>query len=144
MKEIEKEKHEIDCNAWAVDASCLGNPGIMEYRCVDLKTKKEIFRKGPFNYGTNNVGEFLAIVHAMALMSKNNDYHYIYSDSQTAMGWIRKKKHNSKLKKTSRNSHLFELLDRADKWLQKNEFNYPIIKWQTHLWGEIPADFGRK
>ena len=134
----------IDYDAWAVDASCMGNPGIMEYRCVDLKTGEEIFRMGPFEDGTNNVGEFLAIVHAMSLMVKNNDYHTLYSDSTTAMKWVRNKKHNSKLKQTSCNEKLFELLSRADKWLQEHEFNYPIIKWQTDKWGEIPADFGRK
>ena len=37
---------EIDLNGWAVDASCLGNPGVMEYRGVELMSGREIFRVG--------------------------------------------------------------------------------------------------
>ena len=48
-----------------VDAACSGSPGPLEYRGVDLRTGREIFRLGPFQNGTNNVGEFLAIVHAL-------------------------------------------------------------------------------
>lgn len=140
----EKKQQEIDMTAWAVDASCLGNPGIMEYRGIEIGTREEIFRMRPFEDGTNNVGEYLAIVHAMSLMVKNNDYHTIYTDSMTAMNWMHKKRHNSKLKPTSKNGYLFELLSQADKWLKDNTFNYPILKWQTDKWGEIPADFGRK
>ena len=48
-------------SAWAVDAACSGNPGPMEYRGIDLATGAEIFHFGPV-HGTNNIGEFLAIV----------------------------------------------------------------------------------
>lgn len=42
----------------------------MEYRGVDTKTRKQIFIQGPFEEGTNNIGEFLAIVHGLALLKK--------------------------------------------------------------------------
>jgi ribonuclease HI len=46
----------------AVDAACSGNPGVLEYRGVDLQTGQEIFHQH-FEIGTNNIGEFLAIAH---------------------------------------------------------------------------------
>ena len=135
---------EIDSDAWAVDASCLKNPGKMEYRGINLKTGEEIFRVGPFDDATNNIGEFLAIVHAMALMAKEGEYHNIYSDSETAMKWVKRKKHNSKLTPTPNNFKVFELLQRANQWIQTHNFPGIIRKWETERWGEIPADFGRK
>lgn len=135
---------EVDWDAWAVDASCLGNPGKMEYRGVNLKTGEVIFQVGPFEDATNNIGEYLAIVHAMALMAKSGEYHNIYSDSRTAISWVRKKKHNSKLRPTSKNSKVMELLARADSWVQNHQFQGVVRKWETERWGEIPADFGRK
>ena len=139
-----EDNYEVDWDSWAVDASCLGNPGQMEYRGVDLKTGKIIFQMGPFEDATNNVGEYLAIVHAIALMAKKGEYHNIYSDSRIAMGWFKKKRHNSKLQKTDRNKYIFELLERADKWVQSHNFPGVVRKWDTERWGEIPADYGRK
>lgn len=139
-----KENPEVDWDAWAVDASCLGNPGKMEYRGVDLKTGKVIFQMGPFEDATNNIGEYLALVHAMALMAKKGEYHNIYSDSRTAISWLKKKKINTKLKPTQRNSKVFELLARASVWVNTHQFPGNIMKWQTERWGEIPADYGRK
>lgn len=133
-------------NSIAVDAACSGNPGKMEYRGVFVNDNVEIFRVGPYADGTNNIGEFLAIVHALALI-KNSEKHQtipIYSDSMTAIKWVSRKKCNTKLEQTERNKPLFELIARAEKWLHENEYNNPIIKWETENWGEIPADFGRK
>lgn len=128
----------------AVDAACSGNPGLMEYRGVFVGDGKEIFHIGPFEEGTNNIGEFLAIVHALALLKKKNSTIAIYSDSMNAIKWVEKKKCNTKLEPTERNKPIFELIDRAEKWLLKNSFSNPILKWETKSWGEIPADFGRK
>lgn len=139
-----KDNPEVDHDAWAVDASCMGNPGKMEYRGVDLKTGEEIFRVGPFDDATNNIGEFLALVHAMALMAKKGEYHNIYSDSKTAMSWWRNRKVKTSLKETERNGKVFELLARASVWVNTHQFPMRIVKWQTERWGEIPADFGRK
>ncbi len=135
---------DIDQDAWAVDASCMGNPGIMEYRGVELATGKELFKVGPFQDGTNNIGEFLAIVHALAEMNRRNEWHNIYSDSKTAQAWIRNRQVKTQLKQTDRNAKLFELLGRGLVWIRSHSWPVRIMKWQTELWGEIPADFGRK
>lgn len=128
----------------AVDAACSGNPGDMEYRGVDVKTRQVVFHIGPLPDGTNNIGEFLAIVHGLALLSQKGLSIPIYSDSKIAISWVQHKKCNTKLEHTSRNAKIFELIDRAEKWLLTHTYTTPIYKWQTEIWGEIPADFGRK
>lgn len=135
---------EIDIDGWAVDASCMGNPGTMEYRGVELISGRELFRVGPFKKSTNNIGEFLAIVHALALMEKKGEWHTIYSDSQTGMAWVRDKKVKTKLSENNENKNSFDMMRRALSWLNTHTWNCKIRKWQTELWGEIPADFGRK
>lgn len=128
----------------SVDAASSGNPGKMEYRGVDTQTKKELFRNGPFPEGTNNIGEFLAIVHGLAFLKQKESNRIIYSDSQIAIGWARKKKCGTKLQASAKNQKLFQLIARAENWLRKNNYSTPIMKWETRAWGEIPADFGRK
>lgn len=131
-------------NSMTVDAACQGVPGTMEYQGVDFSTGKIVFHKGPFLDSTNNIGEYLALVHALALMKKTNDNRPIYSDSKIAIGWVKKKKHRTNHELSKLNKDSFELLERADKWLQENSYNNKILKWETKAWGEIPADFGRK
>ncbi len=134
----------FDMNCLAVDAACSGNPGPMEYRGVYLLTGQEIFRYGPV-YGTNNIGEFLAIVHGLALLKQKNLRMTVYSDSRNAIGWVRQKKCKTRLERTPRTEPLFQLIARAEKWLQENTYDgIPLRKWETELWGEVPADFGRK
>lgn len=128
----------------SVDAASSGNPGIMEYRGVDTKTGKNLFRQGPFEEGTNNIGEFLAIVHGLAYLKKHGSDRVLYTDSKTAMSWVRKKKCNTRLKPSEKNTSLFEMIRRAEDWLQSNSYITPVVKWETRAWGEIPADFGRK
>ena len=128
----------------SVDAASSGNPGKMEYRGVDTKSKKQLFIQGPFEEGTNNIGEFLAIVHGLAFLKKINSDKIIYTDSRTAISWVKKKNCNTKLEPNEKNSALFELIDRAIIWLKNNTYKTPIVKWETKAWGEIPADFGRK
>jgi len=127
-----------------VDAACSGNPGIMEYRGVDTRTGKPLFRQGPFPNATNNIGEFLAIVHGLGYLNKTNSSITVYSDSDTAIGWVKRKSIKSKLVKTPENKFVFELVERAVIWLKENDYPNKVMKWQTKLWGEIPADFGRK
>ncbi|MDD2798079.1 MAG: ribonuclease H family protein [Bacteroidales bacterium] len=131
-------------NTLAVDASCLGNPGLMEYRGVYVQTGQEIFRVGPLEDGTNNIGEFLAIVHGLAFLKKNNSTMTIYTDSISAIAWVRRKKCKTQLDPTTRNGEIFDLIVRAEKWLEENHYTNKILKWETKIWGEIPADFGRK
>ena len=128
----------------SVDAASSGNPGKMEYRGVDTQTHKQLFHQGPFEQGTNNVGEFLALVHGLAFLKQHNSDRKIYSDSKIAIGWVKRKKCNTKLKQTSKNKKIFELVSRAENWLKTNTYKTIIIKWETKVWGEIPADFGRK
>lgn len=135
---------EIDLYTISVDAASSGNPGIMEYRGVDTQTHKQLFYQGPFRQGTNNVGEFLALVHGLAFLKKYNIDRNIYSDSKIAIGWVKRKKCNTKLKRTAQNKQLFELIERAEYWLKTNTYSTKILKWETKAWGEIPADFGRK
>lgn len=128
----------------AVDAACSGNPGLMEYRGVYTLTGEQIFHQGPYEQGTNNIGEFLALVHGLALLKQKNLSMPIYSDSVNAIKWIKEKKCKTKLERTATNMSLFYMIERAEKWLRENTYITRIIKWETKEWGEIPADFGRK
>ncbi|MDO4714827.1 MAG: ribonuclease H family protein [Bacteroidales bacterium] len=137
---------DVAARAWAVDAACSGNPGQMEYRGVCLQTGVEVFHLGPV-LGTNNIGEFLAIVHAFALiaqMAPDQRPALIYSDSRNAIGWVARGKCNTTLMHTSNTAAVHDLIERAERWLSANTFRLPVKKWQTRQWGEIPADFGRK
>ena len=130
-------------NSLAVDAACSGNPGAMEYRGVHVASRQEIFHFGPV-YGTNNIGEFLAIVHGLALLKQKGSSLPIYSDSRNAIGWVKKKKCKTLLERVPENEPIFDMIERAEKWLKTNTYTTPILKWETSEWGEIPADFGRK
>ena len=143
-KEELRKIGEPNYNSISVDAAVSGNPGRMEYRGVDTKSKKVIFKQGPFDEGTNNIGEFLALVHGLALLKQKKSSRIIYSDSKIAINWVKRKQCNTKLKRTKKNEALFELIDRALLWLKENEYRTIIVKWETKAWGEIPADFGRK
>lgn len=128
----------------AVDAACSGNPGKMEYRGVYAATRQEIFHIGPLEQGTNNVGEFLALVHGLAFLKQKGSQLPVYSDSRNAISWVKKKKCKTLLERDHRNEKIFELIERAEKWLKENDYKTTILKWETEAWGEIPADFGRK
>jgi ribonuclease HI len=128
-----------------VDAACSGSPGKMEYRGVFLESGEEFFKIGPFPDGTNNVGEFLAIVHALTWLMKHDKHMPIYSDSQNAISWVYTGKCKTQLKHTGKNAAIFMLIKSAENWLAENELrDDAVLKWKTDLWGEIPADFGRK
>jgi ribonuclease HI len=128
----------------AVDAAWNTATGDVEYQGVYLRTGQKIFHQGPFKDGTNNIGEFLALVHGLAYLQKHESNLPIYSDSRTAISWLKRKHANTKLEVTPRNKQIFELLQRAEEWLSKNKFTNQILKWETEYWGENPADFGRK
>jgi ribonuclease HI len=126
-----------------VDAACSGSPGPLEYRGVLTETGEQIFRAGPFPDGTNNVGEFLAIVLAMDWLTTKKLGWPIYSDSANAIGWIKAGKCKTKLERLPTNKLLFDFIANAEEALKR----YPpfkVLKWDTEAWGEIPADFGRK
>lgn len=128
-----------------VDAACSGSPGKLEYRGVFLESGKEFFHIGPFPDATNNVGEFLAIVHALTWLLKHDKQMPVYSDSENAISWVYTGRCKTQLKHTSRNAPIFMLIKSAENWLAENELrDDAVLKWNTELWGEIPADFGRK
>jgi len=127
-----------------VDAAWNSVKKDMEYQGFYLKTKELLFHKGPFPKATNNIGEFLAIVHALAHLKKQNSSLPVYSDSRTAISWVKKKKANTKLEEAQGNEEVFDLIDRAEKWLEANRYPNKVLKWETDYWGENPADFGRK
>ena len=130
-------------NSLAVDAACSGNPGPMEYRGVHVASQQEIFHFGPMK-GTNNIGEFLALVHGLAVLKQKGFDMPVYSDSVNAISWVKQKRCKTKLPRTAETEQLFLLIERAEKWLKENTYSTPILKWETKEWGEIPADFGRK
>jgi ribonuclease HI len=134
----------IPQEGWCVDAACSGRTGRLEYRGVDLHSGRQIFIQGPFEDGTNNVGEFLVIVHALQLLKLKRKPLAVYSDSSTARSWVRKKHCNTSLTANDRNAPLFSRIAQAEKWLAENNVHSPVLKWDTSAWGEIPADFNRK
>lgn len=142
-KEPKPVPAEVCRQALAVDAACSGNPGQMEYRAVYLGDMEEKFHFGPV-LGTNNIGEFLAIVHALALYRSRGLDWPVYSDSRNAIAWVRQKQCRTKLERTPETEAVFQRIDSAERWLRENSYSNPIIKWETDKWGEIPADFGRK
>ncbi len=128
----------------AVDAACSGNPGRMEFQGVFVETKTNLFKSPVYEHGTNNIGEFLAIVYCLAWQHKHKLSYPIYSDSVNAQKWVREGVCKTKIEENEKNKPLFEVIRWAEKWLKTNSFRVPIYKWKTEVWGEIPADFGRK
>lgn len=127
----------------SVDAACSGNPGKMEYRGVDTRTGEELFHQS-FPLGTNNIGEFLAIVHGLAWLRQKGIDKPIYTDSRNAVKWVQAGKCKTTLPHNPKTASLFAVIARAEQWLASNAFSTKIMKWNTEEWGEIPADFGRK
>ncbi len=127
----------------SVDAACSGSPGPLEYRGVETESGKELFKFGPYVDGTNNVGEFLAIVQAMNWLQQQGHDWPIYSDSENAILWVKLKTCRTNLAQTGHNAKLFELIHQAEQTL-KDFKSFRVLKWDTKAWGENPADFGRK
>ncbi|SMF69796.1 ribonuclease HI [Paenibacillus uliginis N3/975] len=139
-----EEPGEIDYDSISVDVGTHGNPGPVEYKGVDTQTGDVIFSCGPIQKGTNNLGEFLAIVHALAYLKKIGSTKTVYSDSVNAMKWVRQKKAVSTLPRDASTKEIWDLVDRAEHWLRNNSYPNKVLKWQTKSWGEIKADYGRK
>lgn len=137
-------KQHIDYDSISVDVGTRGNPGPIEYQGVDTRTGEVLFAKGPIPNGTNNVGEFLAIVHSLVYLKQLGSNKTIYSDSRTAMKWVREKKVATTLVRNESTKEIWNLVDRALRWLHMNSYTNKIMKWDTEYWGEIKADYGRK
>lgn len=128
----------------AVDAAWDTSSGRVEWQGVHTKTRKVLFHQGPFEDGTINIVEFLAIVHGLGYCKQEKLALPIYSDSRNALGWVKDKVVRTNHGRSEANKPLFNLVDRALKWLKENEYSNPLLKWETKAWGENPADFGRK
>src|SRR5690554_3785929 len=142
--ESTRSRDDIDYNSISVDVGTSGNPGPVEYQGVDTRTGELIFAHGPVNKGTNNLGEFLAIVHALAYLKKQGSDKIIYSDSVNAINWVKKRAVSSTLVRDDSTEEIWTLVDRAVRWLETNSYENKIVKWDTKAWGEIKADYGRK
>jgi ribonuclease HI len=141
---ISESQAEVDYHTISVDVGTAGNPGPIEYKGVDTATGEVLFSVGPIPNGTNNLGEYLAIVHALAFIAKTGDTRNIYSDSMTAMKWVKQKAPNTTLPRNASTHEVWTLVDRATQWLSSHTYHTKIMKWQTDRWGEIKADYGRK
>ncbi len=130
--------------AICVDAACSGVPGPVEWRGINLTDGKELFSAGPYQQGTNNIGEFIAIVQGLIWLASNNYNWVLYSDSANAISWVKQKKCKTKQAKNRHNLELFELIKDSEIWLLENHQHNNVLKWMTDEWGENPADFGRK
>lgn len=130
-------------NAICVDGAYSSNTGIMEYRAVSLPDGVQLFRKS-FGTGTNNIAEFLGIVHVLAYCKQSGLTLPIYSDSLTALSWVRNRKARTKLIRTEETASVYDVVARAEKWLKENRYTNPVLKWDTVKKGQIPADFGNK
>ncbi|MEK3902040.1 ribonuclease H [Paenibacillus sp. FSL R7-0179] len=135
---------EIDYDSISVDVGTRGNPGPVEYKGVDTQNGDVIFSCGPIRKGTNNLGEFLAIVHALAHLKQEGSSKTVYSDSVNAMKWVKQKKVATTLPRDASTEEIWQLIDRAESWLRNHTYDNKVLKWQTKSWGEIKADYGRK
>ncbi|WP_017729062.1 ribonuclease H [Halalkalibacterium ligniniphilum] len=139
-----QENEEVIWDSISVDVGSRGNPGIVEYKGVDTKTGEVLFAHEEIPVGTNNMGEFLAIVHGLRYLQERNSNKPIYSDSQTAMKWVQQKKAKSTLVQNEETAYIWSLVKEAEQWLHEHTYENQILKWRTEKWGEIKADYGRK
>lgn len=128
-----------------VDAAWNAEERLMEYQGVWLDNGSEVFRVEPISTGSNNIGEFLAIVQGLQLLKQNEIDCPVYSDSQTAISWLKSLRINSKSAREQKISpRVYQRITRAVLWLTRQTNLNPVLKWNTEDWGEIPADYGRK
>lgn len=148
--EVNHHLHHLDCEkkpdmfSICVDAAVNAQTHMMEYQGVWTEGRDRIFHFGPVKVFSINVGEFLAIVHALAWQKNNKMNLPVYSDSRNAIGWVERGKVNTKVDIAETDKKIPEMLRRAESWLEKNPVHAEVRKWETKIWGENPADFNRK
>lgn len=132
-------------NSLCVDAACSGNPGQMEYQGVWTDSREPAFASPVYPVGTNNIGEFLAIVEGVQyLIEQGRTDAIIYTDSMTALAWVRNKAVKTTLERFPETENLWRKIDQALDYIHEHPIQIRLEKWQTDDWGEIHADFGRK
>jgi ribonuclease HI len=57
---------------------------------------------------------------------------------------VKQKQVSSTLVRDESTREIWDLVDRAVRWLKTNDYPNKVLKWQTKQWGEIKADYGRK
>ena len=123
----------------ATDAAHSTKAGVTEYQGIDLTTGERVFYSNLGNQ-TVNIGEFLAVVDAIKhIIETDYQPRVIYTDSMTAIAWFNakrtaSKKNNSALKKA-------EIFLKA---FAEDIADIKVLHWNNDLWGETPADLGRK
>jgi len=128
-----------------VDAAWNPKKRVMEYRGVWLHDGSVAFEVGPLKSGSNNLGEFLAIVHGLRYLKLRGIDGPVYSDSTTAMTWYGKRQVRSRsASQGNLTRRIYTRLTRALLWLSRNVPSNPVVKWHTDAWDEIPADYDRK
>lgn len=116
-----------------------------EFQAVWYPSGEVAFKSKQYQGGTNNIAEFLGLVLAIKHLEKNNLPLSVYTDSVTAMAWLRDKKANTTAKTTGKaTEELDKLINQAETYLKEKERKINIMKWETKSWGQIPADYGRK
>lgn len=119
-----------------------------EFRAVWYPSNKEVFASKTYDGGTNNIAEFLGLIFALKYLIKNEMPLKVYTDSVTAMAWVRNGKANTTAHTTGKaTEELNNLITKSETFLRENKLllsKAQILKWETKAWGEIPADYGRK
>jgi len=139
---------------FVVDGSTRGNPGPSEYRAMNLATGEVVFHC-KIGIATNNITEFIALAHCVLYCIQNDLTTEIYTDSQTALSWLRKKSTNSSLPNNEKTAIARDYMNRIIAKLKdvniiydgidtKVNDNIIVSKWYSSEYGEIPADFGYK
>lgn len=124
-----------------VDVGTKGNPGVCEYRGIDIETRKVVFHVHIPGISTNNIGELLAVVEGYKYAADKGKDYFVYSDSQVAISWARQKKCKT-------NFHVsdiqqIKMINEAEGYLRGYKGN-SVQLWSTKLFGQIYADFNRK
>lgn len=121
------------------DGFCLGNPGPGGARVLAVDgpgCKPRLIMQVQFFEATNNLMEFVGA----AAMSAIPGYSAYYTDSTTAIAWVRNKQVNTTFNIQSD----IKLMTLINNLLRSLPAISVLEKWDTKNWGEIPADFGNK
>ncbi len=125
--------------AWNVETRVLKYCGVLHPEWAST------FHLNSIPGATNNIGEFLAIVYALAWLKEQGISAPVYSDSITALSWVRRKSVQSCAVGSAHASAKVEkMIAHSLKWLNDNTDHNPVCKWNTSEWGENPAHFERR
>lgn len=112
--------------------------GTFSYFITDIEQSRTIYRSPSFHDSNLNVCRFLAIVHALAILTKTSDTRPVYSPSATAISWVSRRECRTSLCRTLGNTVTFDLIIRAGRFLADNLMSNPILRWESESWGEVP------